>query len=142
MPDTGDDRLALARELLLRRRALTAAEEACDADEVTLVVGSFRQGFRRHGHGVGRGPPAGGRDGAARAPICPVRVDAAINAGMVARAVELMPPDLPVFVLPMMPVGKSNEHHAYPGTLSLSHETLFRLWFEIGESVLRAAAGK
>ncbi len=58
-------------------------------------------------------------------PHLPVRVDAAINAGMVARAVELMPPDLPVFVLPMMPVGKSNEHHAYPGTLSLSHETLF-----------------
>ncbi len=67
-------------------------------------------------------PSAGGRDGAAR-PHLPVRVDAAINAGMVARAVELMPADLPVFVLPMMPVGKSNEHHAYPGTLSLSHET-------------------
>jgi creatinine amidohydrolase len=71
-------------------------------------------------------------------PHLPVRVDAAINAGMIQRAVDLMPADLPVLVLPMMPVGKSNEHHAFPGTLSLSHETLFRLWFEIGESVLRA----
>jgi creatinine amidohydrolase len=71
-------------------------------------------------------------------PHLPVRVDAAINAGMIERAVALMPADLPVLVLPMMPVGKSNEHHAFPGTLSLSHETLYRLWFEIGESVLRA----
>lgn len=71
-------------------------------------------------------------------PHLPVKVDAAINAGIVARAVELMAPDMPVLVLPMMPVGKSNEHHAYPGTLSLSYETLARLWYELGESVHRA----
>jgi creatinine amidohydrolase len=75
-------------------------------------------------------------------PHLPVRVDAAINGGIVARAVELMPDDLQVLVLPMMPVGKSNEHHAFPGTLSLSHDTLFRLWFDIGESVRRAGCRK
>jgi creatinine amidohydrolase len=75
-------------------------------------------------------------------PHLPVRVDAAINAGIVAKAVEMMPAQLPVLVLPMMPVGKSNEHHAFPGTLSLSHETLFRLWFDIGESVHRAGCRK
>lgn len=75
-------------------------------------------------------------------PHLPVRVDAAINAGIVARAVEKMPADLPALVLPMTAVGKSNEHHAYPGTLSLSHDTLFRLWFDIGESVLRAGCRK
>ena len=37
-------------------------------------------------------------------PHLPVRVDAAINAGIMARAVELMPPDFPALVLPMMPV--------------------------------------
>jgi len=37
-----------------------------------------------------------------------------------------------------MPVGKSNEHTAFPGTLSLSAETLIRLWTEIGDSVARA----
>ena len=71
-------------------------------------------------------------------PHLPVRVDAAINAGIVARAVALMPDDLPALVLPMLPVGKSNEHHAYPGTLSLSHGTLARVWIEIAESVHRA----
>ena len=71
-------------------------------------------------------------------PHLPVRVDAAINAGIVARAVDLMAPDFPALVLPAMPVGKSNEHLAFPGTLSLSCETLARLWYEIGESVFRA----
>lgn len=75
-------------------------------------------------------------------PHLPVRVDAAINAGIVSRAVELMEPDLNVLVLPMLPVGKSNEHHAYPGTLSLSHETLARVWYEVGESVYRAGCRK
>lgn len=49
-------------------------------------------------------------------PHLPVRVDAAINAGIVARAVELMPGDLPALVLPALPIGKSNEHLAFPGT--------------------------
>ena len=71
-------------------------------------------------------------------PHLPVRVDAAINAGIVARAVDLMPPDLNALVLPMLPIGKSNEHLLYPGTLSFSYETLARMWIEIGESVFRA----
>lgn len=75
-------------------------------------------------------------------PHLPVRVDAAINAGIVARAVELMPEDLPVLILPPLPVGKSNEHLAFPGTLSLSYETLARAWTEIGESVHRAGCRK
>ncbi|MGY3622633.1 creatininase family protein [Bradyrhizobium sp. USDA 10063] len=75
-------------------------------------------------------------------PHLPVRVDAAINAGIVARAVELMPPDLMALVLPMMPVGKSDEHLAFPGTLTLSHETLGRLWYELGECVHRVGVRK
>src|ERR1700730_4577953 len=75
-------------------------------------------------------------------PHLPVRVDAAINAGIISRAVELMPPDCPALVLPMMPVGKSDEHLAFPGTLTLSHETLARAWFELGESVHRAGIRK
>jgi creatinine amidohydrolase len=71
-------------------------------------------------------------------PHLPVEVDARINAGVLARTIELLPTDLPVTVLPAMPVGKSNEHTAFPGTLSLSAETLIRLWTEIGESVARA----
>jgi creatinine amidohydrolase len=75
-------------------------------------------------------------------PHLPVRVDAAINAGIIARAVELMPADCPALVLPMMPVGKSDEHLAFPGTLTLSYETLARVWFELGESVHRAGIRK
>lgn len=75
-------------------------------------------------------------------PHLPVRVDAAINAGTIARTVELMEDDLPVLVLPMMPVGKSVEHTAYPGTLTFTYETLARMWFELGESVGRAGCRK
>src|SRR3984957_16703148 len=75
-------------------------------------------------------------------PHLPVRVDAAINAGIVARAVELMPADCAALVLPMTAVGKSDEHLAFPGTLTLSHETLGRVWFELGESVHRAGIRK
>jgi creatinine amidohydrolase len=75
-------------------------------------------------------------------PHLPVRVDAAINAGIIARAIELMPADCPALVLPMMPVGKSDEHLAFLGTLTLSYETLGRVWFELGESVHRAGIRK
>lgn len=75
-------------------------------------------------------------------PHLPVEVDARINEGVMARTLELLPADLPVTVLPAMPVGKSNEHTAFPGTLSLSAETLIRLWTEIGDSVARAKIRK
>jgi creatinine amidohydrolase len=75
-------------------------------------------------------------------PHLPVRVDAAINAGIMARAVELMSRDYPALVLPMMPYGKSDEHLAFPGTLTLSYETLGRVWYEIAESVHRAGVRK
>jgi len=75
-------------------------------------------------------------------PHLPVAVDAAINRGIVERVIALLPDDLPATFLPMMPVGKSNEHIGFPGTLSLSAETLIRLWTEIGESVARAGIRK
>jgi creatinine amidohydrolase len=75
-------------------------------------------------------------------PHLPVRVDAAINAGILARAVALMPPDLPVLVLPALPIGKSNEHIAFPGTLSLPYGLLAKLWFEVARSAWRAGVRK
>src|SRR5258708_9321026 len=42
----------------------------------------------------------------------------------------------------MMPIGKSNEHLAFPGTLSLSYETLARLWYEICEGAHRGGVRK
>ena len=75
-------------------------------------------------------------------PHLPVFVDTCINEGVVTRALALMPADLPVTFLPTQAVGKSNEHLAYPGTLSLSAETLIRAWTEIGECVSRAGIRK
>jgi creatinine amidohydrolase len=75
-------------------------------------------------------------------PHLPVWVDAKINEGIVARAAELAPNDLGVLFLPPQPVGKSNEHLAFKGTLTLSAETLIRLWTEIGDSVARAGLRK
>jgi creatinine amidohydrolase len=41
-----------------------------------------------------------------------------------------------------MSVGKSNEHLRFAGTLTLTADTLIRLWTEIGESVARAGIRK
>lgn len=75
-------------------------------------------------------------------PHLPLCVDACINQGIVDAVLRRLPDDLRVVFLPLMPVGKSNEHDAFPGTLSLSAETLTRLWTEIGESVARAGLRK
>ena len=71
-------------------------------------------------------------------PHLPIRVDAAINNGIMEHAVAKMAPDFPALILPTMSVGKSNEHSAFPGTLTLSAETLGRLWYEVCESAYRA----
>ncbi|MDM9627871.1 creatininase family protein [Rhizobium sp. S152] len=75
-------------------------------------------------------------------PHLPVRVDAAINEGIMRHAVERMADDFPALILPTMAIGKSNEHSAYPGTLTLSAETLGRLWYEVCESVYCAGVRK
>jgi creatinine amidohydrolase len=75
-------------------------------------------------------------------PHLPVFVDACLNRGVVERTLDLLPEDLPVLVLPMQSVGKSNEHLRFPGTLTLSAETLIRVLTEIGEGVARAGVRK
>jgi creatinine amidohydrolase len=75
-------------------------------------------------------------------PHLPVGVDTYIAEGYLARTRALVPDDLDVLFLPVQAVGKSNEHLAFPGTLTLSAETAIRAWYEIGESVFRAGCGK
>lgn len=75
-------------------------------------------------------------------PHLPVMVDACLNEGVIERTLARLPDDLPVTVLPALVVGKSNEHLAFPGTLSLSAETLIRLWTEVAECVHRAGIRK
>lgn len=75
-------------------------------------------------------------------PHLPVMVDACLNAAIVERALALLPAGTPVLVLPMTSVGKSDEHLAYRGTLTLGAETLGRVWHELGASVRRAGLRK
>ncbi|MEZ5773344.1 MAG: creatininase family protein [Hyphomicrobiaceae bacterium] len=75
-------------------------------------------------------------------PHLPVSTDTLIAAALVERAIAGLPEGLPVTFLPVLPIGKSNEHLAFPGTLSLSWQTLVSLLVEIGESVARAGLSK
>ena len=75
-------------------------------------------------------------------PHLPVGVDTYIMEGYLRRVAPLLPEDLPVLFLPVQTIGKSNEHLAFPGTLSLSADTVIRSWTEIGESVHRAGVRK
>ncbi len=75
-------------------------------------------------------------------PHLPLSVDQAILDGIIAATVPLIPHDCPALFLPTMPIGKSNEHAAWPGTLTLSATTLMALWSDIGASVARAGVRK
>ena len=75
-------------------------------------------------------------------PHLPVGVDTFINEGYLATAVKQIPDDMPVLILPIQAVGKSNEHIEYPGTLTFSLETITRAWTEIGDSVARTGCRK
>ena len=75
-------------------------------------------------------------------PHLPVSVDQALVDAVVQASLPHLQQELPVLFLPTQAVGKSNEHARFPGTLTLSAETLIRLWTEIGESVARAGVKK
>jgi creatinine amidohydrolase len=75
-------------------------------------------------------------------PHLPVSVDADLNLGILARALALAPPALPLIVLPIQKIGLSIEHGRFPGTLTLRPETLLALWTEIAEGVVRAGIRK
>jgi creatinine amidohydrolase len=75
-------------------------------------------------------------------PHLPLGVDAFVADAYLARVREALPAALPVTFLPMLTIGTSDEHRFFPGTLTLSAETVIRLLTEIGESVSRAGVRK
>lgn len=75
-------------------------------------------------------------------PHLPLAVDQAILDGILSATVPLIPDDLPALILPTLPVGKSDEHSAFPGTLTFSATTLMAMWSDIGDSVARAGVRK
>jgi creatinine amidohydrolase len=69
----------------------------------------------------------------------PLATDTLINNLLLGKALEKLPPDLPVYALPPVCYGKSNEHIGFPGTLSVSASTFMAVVRDIGASL--AAAG-
>lgn len=75
-------------------------------------------------------------------PHLPVGTDTIINQGMCDLLAARAPEDMDLRILPVMAVGKSNEHLWAAGTLTLSAETALRAWTEVGLSVARAGVRK
>src|SRR5262245_15184607 len=75
-------------------------------------------------------------------PHLPVGVDAFIAEAYLSRTKVLLPADAQVTFLPVLAIGASDEHRAFPGTLTLRAETVIRMLAEVGESVHRAGFHK
>ncbi len=75
-------------------------------------------------------------------PHLPVSVDATLVEGVVNASLQHLPVNLPILFLPTQQVGKSNEHIRFPGTLTLSAQTVISLWMDIGSSVARSGIKK
>ena len=75
-------------------------------------------------------------------PHLPCAVDTIISSGVVGHALARLPDDVPAFAMAPITYGKSEEHLHFPGTMTLSGETLLATMNEIGESVYRAGFRK
>jgi creatinine amidohydrolase len=75
-------------------------------------------------------------------PHLPLIVDAAIGVGVLGEALKKLDANIPAYALPTLYYGKSNEHWHFPGTITLSTETLTNVIMEMGESIYRAGFRK
>lgn len=75
-------------------------------------------------------------------PHLPLSVDTVLVEGVIQAALEHLSDDDPVSILPTQSVGLSTEHTAFPGTLTLSPQTVIQQWCDIGASVARAGVKK
>src|SRR5260221_5602703 len=75
-------------------------------------------------------------------PQLPLGDDSYIAQSYIARVLPLLPADLPATFLPIQQIGQSDEHRAFPGTLSYSARTVIGAYTEIGESIHRCGVRK
>ena len=75
-------------------------------------------------------------------PHLPVSVDTTLIEGVIQATLPHLAPGLPVLFMPTQAIGKSNEHIRFPGTLSLSAQTLINVWIELGACVARTGIKK
>lgn len=71
-------------------------------------------------------------------PHIAMSVDRDLTLAVLTRTLPLIDTSLTVLDLPVQAIGKSTEHQAWPGTLSLSADTLLRVLHDIAASVHRA----
>jgi len=69
----------------------------------------------------------------------PLATDTLINNLLLGKALALLPEELPIYALPPVCYGKSNEHIGFPGTLSVSAQTFIAVVRDLGASI--AASG-
>lgn len=72
----------------------------------------------------------------------PLAVDSAISLGVLGQALSQLAEDIPAYALPCLYYGKSNEHIGFPGTITLSAQTLLAVITEMAISVYRAGFRK
>lgn len=65
----------------------------------------------------------------------PLATDTLINNILLGRALTKLPAELPVYALPPICYGKSNEHIGFPGTLSVSASTFMAVVRDLGASL-------
>jgi len=70
-------------------------------------------------------------------PHLPVYTDSLINQAVLSQAFSLLPEDFPIWFLPLLPYGKSNEHAGLAGTFTLTSETFIQVLKEIARNVAR-----
>jgi creatinine amidohydrolase len=75
-------------------------------------------------------------------PHLPLIVDAAIGVAVLGKALEKLGSEVPAYALPPLYYGKSNEHWHFPGTITLTAQTLMATLTEVAESLYRAGFRK
>ena len=75
-------------------------------------------------------------------PHLPLIVDTAIATAAVGKALAQLDATVPAYALPPLCYGKSNEHWHFPGTISLTAQTLIAVLMEVGDSLYQAGFRK
>jgi creatinine amidohydrolase len=75
-------------------------------------------------------------------PHLPLATDTLINNLLLGHALRKLPTQMPVYALPPVHYGKSNEHIGFPGTLSVSAATFMAVLRDLGSSLAKAGFKK
>jgi creatinine amidohydrolase len=75
-------------------------------------------------------------------PHLPIIVDSAIAVSVLGKALTKLDSAFPAYALPPLYYGKSNEHWHFPGTITLSAQTLLAVLTEMADSIYRSGFRK